>query len=520
MTHVVVIGAGHNGLVAAIHLAAHGLDVTVVEHAAEPGGATRSVEATLPGFVHDHCAGFLPMTAASPAMRELRLEREGVEWIDPPAILAHPFADGRAIVLHRDVAATVASLGGAAGRGWEEAMERMLPLATPLVESILSPLPPGRPALRLAASLRADLGEWSRRLLASVEALGLDLFDGDRRATAWLSGSAQHSGLPPATTISGAFGFLLQILGHSHGWPIPRGGVGTIANALVRRAEREGAVVRCEAPVAEILIAGDGRGGGRLNRAARGARVTGVRLQSGEELAADAIVSTVSAGVLARVLPAGALPGTLHRRLRNWRYGTGAFKLDYALSGPVAWQAAEAREAAVVHVAGELEELTAAAQEAHRGEVPRHPALVVGQQSLLDPTRAPAGSHTLYAYAHVPARYDESDEWVADRIEQQLERFAPGFHSLVLHRSARPPVETERENPSLVGGDLGGGSYELDQQLVFRPSPSLCRYRTPVRGLYLAGASTHPGGAVHGISGRAAAHALLRDRRLRPWRAP
>lgn len=503
MTRIAVIGAGHNGLVTAIHLAAHGLDVTVLDHAPHPGGASSSTEATLPGFVHDRCAAFVPMTAASPAMRELQLEREGVEWVDPPTVLAHPFEDGSAIALHRDVAATVDSLGPA-GAGWEATMRRMLPLATPLVESVLSPLPPVAPGLRLASALRGDLVEWTRRMLGSVEALGFDLFDGDRRATAWLSGSAQHSGLPPSTTVSGAFGFLLQLLGHSHGWPFPRGGMGELAAALVRRAEREGATIRCSATVVGVNV--------------RRGRVTGVRLADGEQVPADAVVSTVSAAVLARLLPADALPGALQRRLERWRYGTGAFKLDYALAGPVPWAAPEPRGAAVVHVAGALDELTAAAQVAHRGQVPERPALVVGQQSLLDDSRAPAGKHTLYVYAHVPSRYEQRDEQVAELIERQLERFAPGFGSLVLARAMRSPEQAERENPSLVGGDIGGGSYELDQQLVFRPSPALARYRAPLCGLYVAGASTHPGGAVHGMSGRGAARALLQDRRLRPWR--
>jgi phytoene dehydrogenase-like protein len=419
-------------------------------------------------------------------------------------VVAHPFEDGTAIALHRDVGETAASLGGAAGAGWTRAMDALLPRAQPLVEAILSPLPPVAAPLRLAAALRRDGLDWVRRGLGSIEAAGLELFDGDRRATAWLSGSAQHSGLPPATAGSGAFGLLLQVLGHSHGWPLPAGGMGSVADALVRRAEREGARIRCAADVERILVAHG--------------RVRGVRLRGGEEIAADAVVSTLSAGPLAGMLDPGVLPGRLERRLRAWRYGTGAFKLDYALSGAVPWAAAEAREAGVVHVAGELTALSAAAEAGALGRVPERPALVVGQQSLHDPNRAPAGGHTLYVYAHVPSRYDVDDEEVVARIEAQLERFAPGFGALVLARAARSPRETEAENPSMVGGDLGGGTMELDQQLVFRPAPELVRYRTPVSGLYVAGASTHPGGAVHGMSGRAAARALLADRRLRPWR--
>jgi phytoene dehydrogenase-like protein len=433
-------------------------------------------------------------------MRELELERDGLEWINPPVVVAHPFPDGTAIALHRDVEPTVRSLG-AAGAGWAAAMERLLPVATPLVETVLAPLPPVRAPLRVALGLRRDGVEWARRLAGSAEALGLDLFEGDRRATAWLAGSAQHSGLPPTAAASGAFGLLLQLLGHSHGWPLPRGGMQSLTDALVRRAGREGAVIRCGASVEQVLV--------------RGGRVAGVRLAGGDEVPAEAVVSTVTAGLLARLLPTGALPGRLQRRLRIWRYGTAPFKVDYALAGPVPWTAPEARSSAVVHVAGELEELTRAADDARRGEVPQRPALVVGQQSLHDATRAPAGRHTLYVYGHVPARYALEDEAVAERIEAQLERFAPGFSTLVLDRSTRSPEQTERENPSLVGGDLAGGSYEIDQQLIFRPAPQLARYRSPLRGLYVAGASTHPGGAVHGMSGRGAARALLRDRRLR-----
>jgi phytoene dehydrogenase-like protein len=503
MSRVAVIGAGHNGLVSAIHLAAAGHDVTVLEHASVPGGATRSSARTLPGFVHDDHAAFVPMTVASPTMRALELEREGLRWVTPQTVMAHPFEDGTAIALHRDVGATVASLGDS-GAGWANAMHQLLPRASTLVEAILSPLPPVADALRLAAGLRREGVEWMRRATGSIEALGLEIFNGDQRATAWLAGSAQHSGLPPTTAGSGAFGLLLQLLGHSHGWPLPQGGMQEVVDALIRRAIREGAHIRCNATVVRIIV--------------RRGRVVAVRLVDGEELGTHAVVSTISALPLSRMLDPGALPGRLERRLRSWRYGTGAFKLDYALSDPVPWTAAEPRAAGVVHVAGALTELSRAAQTSGLGEVPKRPALVVGQQSLHDPTRAPQGAHTLYVYAHIPSRHDLDDEEVAARIEAQLERFAPGFRSHVLARAIRSPRATEAENPSMVGGDLGGGTMELDQQLIFRPAPEVLRYRTPLNGLYVAGASTHPGGAVHGMSGRGAARALIHDRRLRPWR--
>ncbi|MGI8412440.1 MAG: phytoene desaturase family protein [Solirubrobacteraceae bacterium] len=505
---VVVVGAGSNGLVCAIHLARAGLDVTVLEHSPRPGGASSSVEATLPGFVHDHCAGFNPMTVASPAMRELELEAEGLTWVRPDAIMAHPFEDGTAIALHHDLQATVASLDAAhpgSGAAWGELIEQYRPLAQRLVETIFGPLPPFRQPLALAAALRLDILLLARRMTGSVEAFGLDVFDGALAPTAWLSGSAQHSGLPPSTAGSGAFGFLLQLVAHSHGWPFPAGGQGEIVGALLSIASREGVTVRCDAHVEWVLV--------------RGGRVAGVRLRDGEEVPARDVITTISAQPLAAILPDDALPHRLMRRLRIWRYGTAAFKLDYALRAKVPWTAPEAREASVVHVAGELRELSAAAAASQRGEVPERPVLVVGQHTLYDSSRAPEGAHTLYCYAHVPARYECYDEDVADRVQAQLERFAPGFSDTVLARAIRNPQRTEAENPSLVGGDLGGGSYELDQQLVFRPAPELCRHRTPLHGLYVAGASVHPGGSVHGMGGRSAARALLADRRLRPWRA-
>ncbi len=505
---VVVVGAGCSGLVCAIHLARAGLSVTVVEHAPAPGGGATSAEATLPGFVHDHCAGFNPMTVASPAMRELDLEAEGVRWISPSAVMAHPFEDGTAIVLHRDLEATVSSLEAAhpgAGGEWRKLIAQYLPLAQRLVETILGPLPPVRHTVALAAALRRDALLLARRMTGSVEAFGLDVFGGATRPTAWFSGSAQHSGLPPSTAGSGAFGFLLQLLGHSHGWPFPAGGQGRIIDALVAIATRAGVLIRCNAPAQRILV--------------RSGRVAGVRLRSGEELAARDVVTTISAAPLADMLPDDALPQRLLRRLRIWRYSTAAFKVDYALASPVPWTAGAARQAAVVHVGGELSDLAAAADAGQRGVVPDRPALVVGQHTPLDPSRAPEGKHTLYCYGHVPARYQCSDEDIADLIEAQLERFAPGFSDVVMARAWRSPAQTEAQNPSLVGGDLGGGTYELDQQLIFRPAPELCRYRTPLPGLYVSGASVHPGGSVQGMGGRSAARALLSDRRLRPWRS-
>ncbi len=506
--HVVVIGAGHNGLVCACALAAGDVPVTVLDQAARPGGGLTSGETTLPGFVHDQHAGFLPVTHGSPAMRELPLERHGVDWIRPDSIAAHPFDDGTAIALHRDVERTAASLDAASpctGAGWRELMETLLPQAEPFARSVFGRFPPMLASMRLAAALRTGAVELTRRSIGSAESFGTDVL-GSSRATAWFAGSGMHSGLEPRAAASGAFSLLLKLLGHHVSWPFPRGGAGRLTDALVSILRERGGRLRCDARVERILV--------------RGGRVAGVALAGGEEVSSSAVVSTLTAGPLAKMLPADALPQRILDRLGSWRYGPGVFKVDYALSGQVPWSAAEAREAAVVHVAGDLPDLLRATQQTVRGEVPDAPAMVVGQHTLLDSSRAPASKHTLYTYTHVPpGGRAVSDEDVVERMERQLERFAPGVGQLVLGRDVRSPERIERENPSLVGGDLAGGTMEIDQQLVFRPSPELVRYRTPLRGLYVAGASVHPGGAVHGASGRGAARSLMEDRSsLRFWR--
>ena len=506
-TRVVIVGAGHNGLVCAIRLAAAGVGVTIVDGADGPGGAVRSRASTLPGFVHDTCAGFFPLTVASPAFRDVPLARHGVEWVDPPVAMAHPFLDGVAIALRRDLAATAASLDAAApgtGQAWRALVERLSPHRELLFAAALSRFPPVGPAARLALRLRGDAVGLLRRALGSAEGLGRNLF-GDERAAAWLAGSAAHSDLAPDAAPGGALVLGLALLGQLVGWPYPRGGAQRITDALAAHLRELGGELRCGAAVERIDV--------------RRGRVAGVCLANGDGLGADAVVATVSAGVLARLVPDGALPLRLERRLRGWRYGLGTFKLDLALDAPVPWTADEARAAAVVHVGGELPTLTRAAREARAGEVPGEPVLVVGQHSLHDPSRAPEGQHTLYVYTHLPQRPPLGDEAIAERIEERIERFAPGFRSRILARAVRGPAAIEAENPSLVGGDLGGGSYELDQQLAFRPAPRLVRGRTPLRGLYVAGASVHPGGGVHGASGDAAARALLEDASpLRRWR--
>lgn len=519
---IAVIGSGHHGLVAATRLSERGHDVLVLEAAAAPGGAVRSAGLTLPGFIHDTCSGFFPMTAASPVFRALELE---LDWVDPPIPMVHVLdrvdgkdgknaedsedgqggrdggggAAGAEIALHRDLAATAASLDACApgaGAAWSELIGTLWPHREALVRAGLARLPALRPGLVLLGRLRTRALELAPLALASSASVGRRLFGSDL-AAAWLAGSGAHADLSPLAAGSAAFSLGLNFLGHMVGWPFPRGGAGRLTDALVRRVRGQGGEIRCGARVTRIEV--------------RRGRVVALGLASGERIPVRAVICTVSPGPLSAMLPAGALPGRVQRRLERWRYGMGTLKLDYALSGPVPWRGPRARQAAVVHVGGPLGEIVASLQQAADGRFPDRPALVVGQQSLHDASRAPDGHHTLYVYARVPQRLPDGDQGAAARVEERIEQFAPGFSRLVLRRAVRSPAALEAENPSLRGGDLAAGSCELDQQFVFRPAPELCRGRAPLRGLYVAGGWVHPGPGVHGVSGAAAADALLAD---------
>jgi phytoene dehydrogenase-like protein len=498
---VAVVGAGHHGLVAAVRLAARGCEVVVLEAAPHAGGGVRTEELTLPGFRHDTCSGFFPLAAASPAFRALELE---LDWVNPPVAMTHLLdARGGEVALHQEVGLTARSLEACApgaGRAWEELVRTLWPQRHALIATILGRLPPVGAGARLVAGMRSKLLEVAPLVAASSATIGLSLF-GDSRAAAWLASSGAHADLSPRAGGSGAFALGLNFLGHVVGWPYPRGGAGAITEALLSRLAAAGAQIRCGSAVAAIEVS-------------RG-RVSGVRLAGGERVPAGRVICTASPKPLVGLLPSGVLPGRVQRRLERWRYGLGTLKLDWALSGAVPWVAERAREAAVVQLGGDLEEIDESLAQASAGRFPDRPALVVGQQSLHDRTRAPHGQHTLYAYVRVPQHTGLADDDLAQRIEQRIEHYAPGFRDLVLARRVRTPERIAAENPSMQGGDLASGSCELDQQLIFRPDPRLCRGRTPVRGLYVAGAWVHPGPGVHGVSGAAAADAVLRDLRWR-----
>ena len=496
-----VVGSGPNGLAAAITLALAGLSVLVLEAAEHPGGAVMTEELTLPGFRHDTFSSVYPAGAASPVFSGMPLERHGLRWIHPQACLAHPLPDGRAVALYRDLDRTAASLAridAGDGERWREFAAPLVANFDALVATMLSGFPPVRGPLRLLGGLgpRAAL-QLLGLLFTPAVSLAEKLFQGDG-SRAWLYGSAMHSDVPPTGAGSAIAAVYMNLLGHGAGWPSPQGGAGRLSDALVSYLHELGGALRTRATVTGIL--------------ASARRADGVQLADGERLTAPIVVADVMPASLAR-LAGEALPRRYARALGRYRYGPGTLKVDWALDGPIPWSAAEAREAGTVHVAGSATELLQST--AASNELAQRPFMILGQQSLADPTRAPRGQHTAWAYSHGSHTVDwkREREPHLERMEAQVERFAPGFRERILARHVLDPADLERRNANLLWGDVGGGSYSLDQ-LIFRPMPSLAPYRTPLRGLYLGSAATFPGGAVHGVPGRAAARLALTEARV------
>jgi phytoene dehydrogenase-like protein len=498
----VVVGAGPNGLTAAITLARAGRSVLVAEAAPAIGGAAATAELTLPGFRHDVFSAVHPAAIASPVFRELELERYGLRWIHPELAMAHPLPGGRAAVLARDLSRTVVSLDGLAagdGRRWKELVDPYLRHFEAVRATMLSVFPPaGGPARLVAAFKLGGMLEFVRLLLTSAEALAGELFEGD--GAAWLYGSSLHGDAPLDAAGSAIAGIWLNLMGHGDGWPSPEGGAGAITDALAACLYEHGGRTRVSARAERIHVQ-------------RG-RVTGVTLADGSTVATRTVIATTTPHGLLR-MAGDALGDAYTRRAVHFRYGPQTVKLDWALDEPVPWESEDARRAGTIHVGGTVAKLRGALLDIARGRLPKHPFLLSGSQSVADPTRAPAGKHTMWAYTHVPPGVDWNDEreGFADVIEHQLERFAPGFRDTILARHIMAPGDLEARNENLVGGDVGGGSYGLDQ-LIFRPVPSLNPYATPLRGLFIGSASVFPGGAVHGIPGHAAARAALRESRL------
>ncbi|MEK7407968.1 MAG: NAD(P)/FAD-dependent oxidoreductase [Acidobacteriota bacterium] len=466
MRDAVIIGSGPNGLAAAIALARAGRSVIVFEAEETVGGGARTAPLTLPGFLHDVCSAVHPLAVASPFFRTLPLREHGLEWIHPLAALAHPFDDGPPALLERSVAATAATLGEDAA-AYRRLMDRLVSNWGRLESAILGPLRLPRHPLALAR-----FGLFAVRPAAG---LARSLFKGGR-AQALFAGLAAHGMMPLENALTAGFALVLGTAGHAAGWPLPRGGAQAIADAL-----------------ASYL------------RSLGGEIVTGVRVRSVDDLPpARAILCDLSPAPLLRV--AGhRFPRGYWRKLRRYRYGLAAFKVDWALNGPIPWRAAECRRAATVHLGGSLEEIAASERAAWEGRLPERPFVLLAQPSLFDPARAPAGTHTAWAYCHVP---NGSTFDMLERIERQVERFAPGFRDRVLARNVMPPAALEQHNPNFVGGDISAGMTDL-RQFFARPTWRL--YSTPDPAIYICSAATPPGPGVHGMCGWFAAQAVLRS---------
>ncbi len=466
----VVVGSGPNGLVAAVTLAEAGRRVLLVEAADRFGGGLRSEELTLPGFRHDVCATVLALALASPAFREVNPEKDGVEWAHPPVPAAHPLDDRPAVLVHRDVDRTAQALGRDAA-SWRATVGSAARGGAPLVDTLLSPLSWPQAPIRAArfGAMGAQPATWLARTAFRTNA-----------ARAAFAGMAAHSMLSLRAPISAGYGLILAALAHQVGWPVVRGGSQALADALVARLERFG-----------------------------GETVAGMRVRDLGELpdAAAVLLDLTPRQVVS--VAGDRLPARYRRRLERYRYGPGVFKLDWALSGPVPWSDPAVGEAGTVHLGGSLAEIARSEGEVARGRHAERPYVLLVQPCVADPSRAPAGQHTLWAYCHVP---NGSDVDMTSAIEAQIERFAPGFRDRVLARHVMGPAALEAHNANLVGGDIGGGSARL-RQFVGRPTYALRPWATPVRGLFICSASTPPGAGTHGIGGWQAARLALREPR-------
>lgn len=514
MPDAVVIGAGPNGLVAANVLADAGWDVLVLEARPEPGGGVHSSGGLAPGFVTDTCSAFYPLAAASRVIHALELERYGLRWTHAPAVLAHPLLDGGCALLHRDLDETAASLE-ALGRGDGDAWRRLYglwsELGDALLDALFTPFPPVRAGLRLAARVRAAGGlRLARFLLLPVRRLAEEEFRGP--GSMLIAGCSLHTDLFPEAAASSVYGWLLAMLGQQYGFPVPVGGAGQLTAALVRRLESRGGTLRCDTPVDEVVI--------------RRGRAVGVRTRGGDEVP---VRRAVLADVVAPMLYGGLvswehLPPRLRDDMGRFQWDYSTVKLDWALSGPVPWAAPQAGQAGTVHISAGMDEMTEYCAHISMGRVPANPYVLLGQMTTSDSSRSPAGTEYLYGYTHLPrsvrgdagedgitGRWDAREQdALAARIERSIERFAPGFRDRIVDRRVLCPPQLQEHNANLVGGALNGGTTAVHQQLVFRPTPGLGRPETPVRSLYLASSSAHPGGGVHGACGSNAARAALR----------
>jgi len=495
---IIVIGSGPNGLVAAVNLVHAGFDVLVLEAQPTPGGAVRTREVTLPGFHHDLGAAFFPFGQTSPAFVPLDLPGAGLVWKHAPLDSAHPAPDGTCASISRDLDESMRAFGKD-GDAWRKIALWHRETRGELLDALLSTLPAAGPMLRFGPMNLLKLG---RVALSSGRGYASSVFETEA-ARRVIPGLALHTDVGPDDPMGAVVGFMLAVLASSGGFAVPEGGAGSITAALLRRFEEHGGRLRTNAHVRQIVV--------------RGGRAVAVVLDDGEEIEATrAIVADVAAPALyLDLLDARWVPTPVSEAMRNFVQGFGTFKMDWALDGPVPWEHEDCARAAVVHAGDSLDDLSRFTAEVREGKLPTNPYLVIGQQSLADPTRAPEGRHTLWAYSRVPSKLEggwaRARESFADRVEDRIEGLAPGFKKRILKRAIFSPKDLEAINENLRGGDLGGGSAAIQHQLFFRPVFPYFRYRTPIRGLYLGSSYTHPGAGVHGACGRNAALAVIED---------
>jgi phytoene dehydrogenase-like protein len=520
VTDAVVVGGGHNGLVAANMLADHGWSVLVLEAQATPGGAVRSAELIEPGYVNDRCSAFYPLSVASPAMRDLGLEEFGLRWLRSAVTIAHPALDGSCPAICGTPDETASALGSADTDAWKSLCREWEAVGTHVVSALLgAPFPPVRAATRFAlVRQRPTLLDFARLAVVPVRRLAEERF-ADPATRRLLAGLALHADLPPEAALSGFFGWLLAGLAQQHGFPVPAGGAQRITDALVARLHSRGGKVLCDVAVEEVVV--------------RRGRAVAVRARDGVEYPATrAVLADVDAPQLyLQLLSDAAVPTRVRERIAAFSWDNATFKVDWNLDGPIPWTADAARAAGTVHVVDSVDALTmnAAALATHR--IPAAPFLICGQQSMTDSSRQPPGKETAWAYTHVPQHasadggpdgmsggWDASEKATfADRVENQIEALAPGFRSLIRGRHITAPPDFTEENQAMLRGALNLGTAQLHQQLVFRPIPGLGRSETPIRGLFLASGSAHPGGGVHGACGANAARAALFHHRMFRW---
>jgi phytoene dehydrogenase-like protein len=520
----IVIGAGPNGLVAANLLADAGWDVVVLEAADAPGGAVRTVEVTAPGFRNDLFSAFYPLAAASPVFARLGLDAYGLRWSHAPLVLAHPTPTGPTALLSRDVDETAASLERFApgdGDRWRRFYLNNWPAIDGLIGVLTSPL--GDPGPLVGLARRVGLSgalPFVRSVLTPVRRMAEEEFQGEG-AGLLLTGNALHADLSPEGAGSGLFGALLALMAQHHGFPVPEGGAQALTDALVRRLEDRGVTIRCGERVDRVLV--------------RDGRAQGVRTAAGDEIVVGhAVLADCDAVVLYREMVGEEhLPARVRRGLDRFHRGPATVKVDWALSSPIPWLDPDVGRAGTVHLADSMAHFSRWSAEIASGLVPADPFLLLGQMTTADPTRSPAGTESAWAYTHVPqevtgdagvddieGRWDDKDtDAFVRRVEDRIERFAPGFTDRISARHVLTPPRFSELNGNLVGGDIGSGTSQLHQQLIFRPVPGAFGPHTPIRGLYLASSSAHPGPGVHGACGANAAVAALRSWRWRRWLA-